>query len=242
MRFQPLRCFLVLEQVVARLGRLFRQAHGQTIRQPHVDSGDVAREKARLLVHLGQGRQRFLDLEFGQTHINPVRQTEIQRRSPTKTIAFTWSAPADIAPAGEEIPGAGFSTLAHHQRQRHESPRRIRLQHRAVGRNHGHTAILLPKSERRPLGNVDLQLARIELLHRCIGNPRIGLQLVARRGRIEKQQRRAPVDAADRQNFILRELLAPVMATLVMRKPIALAAALRVSLGLRERRRYVRPS
>ena len=108
----------------------------------------------------------------------------------------------------EEILGAGFGTLAHHQRQRHETPRHIGLKHRSVGRNHRDPAVFLPQREGRALGDVDLQAARIKLLHGGVGNPRVGLQLVARGRGVKKQQRRATGYAADGENLVLRKLFA----------------------------------
>ncbi len=54
----------------------------------------------------------------------------------------------------------------------------------------------------------DLQASGIELLHRGLADPGIGLQPVPHGRGIEKQQRGASVDAADREDFVLRELLA----------------------------------
>ena len=58
--------------------------------------------------------------------------------------------------------------------------------------------------------DVDLQPAGIELQDGGVGDPGIGLELVAHGGGIEEQQRRAAVDAADREHLVLAQLLAAV--------------------------------
>ena len=103
-----------------------------------------------------------------------------------------------------------LGTLAHHQRQRGEFLDDVRLQHRAVLGDHRHLAVLLPQREWRAFGDIDLQRAGIELEHGGVRNPRIRHQPGAHHGSIEEQQRRAAVDAADRQDLILTELLAAV--------------------------------
>ena len=86
----------------------------------------------------------------------------------------------------------------------------IGLEHRAVIGDHREPAVLLPQRERRALDDVDLELAGIELQHRGVGDPGIGLQLVAHGGGIEEQQRGAAIDAADREHLVLAQLLAAV--------------------------------
>src|SRR4029079_14585064 len=77
-------------------------------------------------------------------------------------------------------------------------------------RYHRQLAVLLPQRERRALDDVDLQLAGIKLQDGRVRDPRIGRELVAHRGGIEKQQRGAAIDAADREHLVLTELLATV--------------------------------
>ena len=86
----------------------------------------------------------------------------------------------------------------------------IGFEHRAVIRDHREPAILLPQRERRALDDVDLELAGIELQHGGVGDPGIGFQPVAHGGGVEEQQRGAAVDAADREHFVLGQLLAAV--------------------------------
>ena len=73
-------------------------------------------------------------------------------------------------------------------------------------------AVLLPQRERRALDDIDLQPPGIKFQHRGLADPRIGLELVANRIGIQKQQRRAAIDPADREHLVLAQLLAAVDA------------------------------
>ena len=68
----------------------------------------------------------------------------------------------------------------------------------------------MPQRERRSFGDIDLELTWIKFQHGGVGDPGIGLQLVAHHGGIKKQQRRTAGDAADRQDFVLAQLPAAV--------------------------------
>ncbi len=105
---------------------------------------------------------------------------------------------------------AALGALADHERQGEEAARHIGFEHRAIIRDHRQLAVLLPQRKRLALDDVDLKLVREELLHRCVGNPGIGLEAISHGDRIEEQERRATRNAADRQHFVLCQLLAAV--------------------------------
>ena len=84
-----------------------------------------------------------------------------------------------------------------------------RLEHRAVGGDHAHGAVLLPQRKGLPLGDADLQPIRIKLEHRRVGDPGIGHQPRPRRVGIEEQQRGVPGHAGDGQHLFAADFLRP---------------------------------
>ena len=84
-----------------------------------------------------------------------------------------------------------------------------RLEHRAVGGDHAHGAVLLPQRKSLPLGDADLQPIRIKLEHRRVGDPGIGHQPRPRRFGIEEQQRGVPGHAGDGQDLFAADFLRP---------------------------------
>ena len=107
----------------------------------------------------------------------------------------------------QEFLGPRLGATADHQRQAGQAWGYVGLQHGAVIGDDRDPAVLLPERERDPLLDADLQLAGIELEHGRIGDPRIGLEPLARVLDVQEQQRGGAGDARGGEHLIAAEMV-----------------------------------
>ena len=120
---------------------------------------------------------------LGQADVEPVAQSQVPA-----ALADQDRGAHLVADAGEaveqvkEFLGLRLGAATDHQRQLEQLRHRVGFQHGAVVGDHRYAAVLLPQRERLALLDADLQFAGIELQHGGVGDPRIGLQPLARTG------------------------------------------------------------
>src|SRR5262249_14771595 len=97
--------------------------------------------------------------------------------------------------------------LAHDEGQLDETRRNIRFEHGAVVGDDRHVPVLLPQREGLAFLDADLQLAGIELEHRGVRDPRIGLEALARLIDVEKEQRSGAIDAGRGEYLLAADVM-----------------------------------
>src|SRR5262249_4231385 len=83
-----------------------------------------------------------------------------------------------------------------------ETGRDIRFEHGAVVGDDRYVSVFLPQRKGLAFLDADLQLAGIELEHRRVRNPRIGLETLARLIDVEKEQRSGAGDAGGGEHLL----------------------------------------
>src|SRR5262249_58011013 len=73
--------------------------------------------------------------------------------------------------------------------------------------DHRYVPVLLPQRKRLAFLDADLQLAGIELEHRGVRDPRIGLETLARLIDVEKEQRRGAGDAGGGEHLLAADVM-----------------------------------
>src|SRR5262249_53241376 len=82
-----------------------------------------------------------------------------------------------------------------------------RFEHGAVVGDHRYVSVLLPQRKRPAFLDADLQLARIELEHRGVRDPWIGLEALARLINVEKEQRSGAGDASGSEHLLPADVM-----------------------------------
>ena len=147
------------------------------------------------------------DVGFGQADVEAVAQPQIpaplgdQDRSPHLVAQIRIA-----LEQRQDLLGARRRAHAHHQRQAQQAGIDVGLEHGPVAGDHRDAAVLLPQREGLALLDADLQPIGIELEDRGIRDPGIGLEPVARRVDIEKQQRGGAGHARGAENFLAADV------------------------------------
>src|SRR5262249_41724872 len=108
---------------------------------------------------------------------------------------------------GEELLCFRLRPLTNDEGQLKETRRDIRFEHGAVVGDDRHAAVLLPQREGLAFLDADLQLAGIELEHRGVRDPRIGLEALARLIDVEKEQRSGAADAGGGEPLLAADVM-----------------------------------
>src|SRR5262249_32000789 len=107
----------------------------------------------------------------------------------------------------EELLGFRLRSLTDDEGQLDETRRDIRFEHGAVVGDDRYVSVFLPQREGLAFLDTDLQLAGIELEHRGVRNPRIGLEPLARLIDVEKEQRSGAGDAGGGEHLLAADVM-----------------------------------